>query len=118
MRKTIPTDALVTAGDVLRIKTQISRGDFKRLVYELVSREPELVIAISERFDLVTTMLERAALSDKQRADLMPQLSLLTWTHVLLLDRAHRRHWDDFLPSEEVMEASEPGEDAPQGGAE
>jgi hypothetical protein len=114
MNKVIPTDALITAEDVMNIKAEIDRGNFKRMVYELVIREPELAIALAQQFDLVTTLLQGAAMSIKQRAVVEKQLTLLVWTPVLLLDRGHRRSWDDFLPSEDAA-ADEPGE---EGGGE
>ena len=107
MDKTIPTDALVTAEDVLQIKAEINRGDLKRLVLELTVREPEVMILLSEKFDLVTTLLDGAGLSIKQRAVLMKQLSLLAWMPLLLSDRAHRRSWNDFLPSEPAADESD-----------
>lgn len=113
MDKTIPTDALVTPEDVIQIKAEINRGELKRLVLELTVREPEVMIVLSEKFDLVTTLLDGAGLSIKQRAVLMKQLSLLAWMPLLLSDRAHRRSWDDFLPSEQAVdESDEEGGDA------
>ncbi len=113
MNKAIPTDALITAEDVMNIKAEIDRGNFKRMVYELVIREPELAIALAQKFDLVTTLLQGATMSIKQRAVVEKQLTLLVWTPLLLLNSAHRRGWDDFLPSEDVVDES--GE---EGGAE
>jgi len=103
MSKTIPTDALVTVADVEQIKAEVVRGDFKRLVLELVVREPDLTIAVSERYDHILSMLERAMLTIKQRADLSKQMSLLVWLPILLMGRAHRREWDDFLPTEQAI---------------
>lgn len=113
MNKAIPTDALITAEDVMNIKAEIDRGHFKRMVYERVIRKPELAIALAQKFDLVTTLLQGATMSIKQRAVVEKQLTLLIWTPVLLLARAHRRSWDDFLPSEEATDESDS-----EGGAE
>ena len=119
MSNSIPTDSLLSAADVLQIKADVNRGEFKRMEFELVSREPELAIAVSEKYDLVTTILEGAGLSIKQRAVLSKQLSLLVWTPLLLLDRAHRRGWNDFLPSEDVIDESDhDGTTQPNGGGE
>lgn len=112
MSKTIATDALVE--DVLQIKGQIDRGDFQRLVLEFVIREPELAVLVSEKYDLILTMLECASLSIKHRVILKKHLSLLVWTPLLLLNQAHRRGWDDFLPSEDAAD-DEPGQ---EGGGE
>ena len=111
------TDALVTADDVSQIKAEVDRADFRKLVYELVAREPELGILISEKYDYITTMLDGAGLSVRQRGVLYRQLPLLFWAPVIVLDRAHRRGWNDFLPSEEVID--QPGEkrDESSGGA-
>jgi len=111
--KTVLTDALVTADDVLKLKAQVDSGDFKRLVWELVAQEPELAIALSEKFNLVTTILQGATMSIKQRAVVEKQLTLLVWMPLLLLERSHRRAWTDFLPSEEVV-----GESDEEGGVE
>lgn len=110
MSKTTNIDALVTADDFPQLKTEIDRGEFKRLVDELVAREPELTIALAEKYDLISTMLEGAPLSIKNRAMLSKHLCLAVWAPLLLLDRAHRRNWNDFLPSEEI--ATEPPREA------
>ncbi len=107
MKPAIPTDALVTAEDVENVKACINRGEFQRLVYELVALEPELAIMISEKYDLVTTILDNASLSVKNRAVLSRQLSLLVWSPLVLLARVHRRSWNDFLPSEEVVDGAD-----------
>lgn len=104
MKKAIPTDALITAEDVENVKACINRGDFKRLVYELIALEPELAIMVSEKYDLVTSILEGASMSIKNRAVLSNQLSLLVWSPLVLLARVHRRSWNDFLPTEEVLD--------------
>jgi hypothetical protein len=111
--KTILTDALVTADDVLSFKTAVDRGDFKRLVYELVTQEPEVAIALSQKFERVNTMLQGATMPIKQRAIVKKQLTLLVWMPVLLVSQAHRRSWNDFLPSEQVIDES-----ADEGGAQ
>ncbi len=110
MHKAIPSDALVTAEDVQQIKGDIFRGEFKRLVLELVIREPEIAILIAENNEKVLNTVEGAALTDVQRDILGKRLSLLTWTPIILFDRAQRRTWNDFLPSEEVVDPD--GKDA------
>jgi hypothetical protein len=112
--KTTRTDALVTADDVLNFKAQVDRSDFQRLAHELIAREPELTIALSEKFDLVLTLLEGATMSIKQRAVVRKQVTLLVWMPVLLMAHAHRRSWDDFLPSEEAMDEPAGGKGEPQ----
>ena len=95
-------DAIVTAEDFVQLKAEIDRGGFKRLVDELVAREPELTIALSEKYGLITTLLEGAPLSIKNSAMLSKHLCLADWAPLLLLDRAHRRNWNDFLPSDDT----------------
>jgi hypothetical protein len=93
-------DCFVKEDDVLKLKGEIDRGEFAHLVYGLVERETELAIAIAERFDLVSSLVEGCSLSIRARASLTKQLALLAWMPALLLDRAHRRSWDEFLPSD------------------
>jgi hypothetical protein len=108
MSNTRNIDAIVTADDFLHLKAEIDRGEFKRLVDELVAREPELTIALSERYDLIATMLESAPLSIRNRAMMSKHLCLAVWAPLLLLDRAHRRNWNDFLPSDDITHLPPP----------
>lgn len=112
-------DCIVKEDDVLRLKGDIDRGQLAHLVYGLVERETELAIAIAERFDLVSSLVESCGMSIRARASLSKQLALLAWMPALLLDRAHRRNWDEFLPSTgDSPGDSDPTQgDAPRGGA-
>ncbi|HEY8668173.1 MAG TPA: hypothetical protein VIL86_16110 [Tepidisphaeraceae bacterium] len=110
---TVKSDALITAADIDQIQHEVVRGEFQRLVFELLVREPELAVAISDRFNKITKMHEAALLTIKQRCDLSKQLALLVWLPVLLMDRANRRSWEDFLPSAEAIGGSDE-----EGGAE
>lgn len=109
----VKSDGFITAADVEQIQHDVVAGEFQRLVYGLIIREPELAVAISERFEKITKMHEAALLTIKQRCDLAKQMSLLVWLPVLLMDRANRRNWEDFLPSEEAFQGSDE-----EGGAE
>lgn len=113
MKPAIPTDALITVEDVQNLKACINRGDFKRLVYELIAMEPELAIMVSEKYDLVTSIIDGATMSNKNRDVLRNQLSLLVWSPLILLARVHRRSWMDFLPTEEQL-----GDESEEGGGE
>lgn len=97
-------DFLITESDIGDLKAQINRGDFMQVVYELCAREPELAFVVSERFSRILTLLEPAMPTDEQQALITKHLSLLVWPPLLLLDRAHRRAWDGFLPLEEMEE--------------
>jgi len=68
MSNTQNIDAIVTAEDFVQLKAEIDRGEFKRLVDQLVAREPELTIALAEKYDLISTMLEGAPLLIRNRA--------------------------------------------------
>ncbi len=100
------TDALVTEDDFIHVKDAISRNAFQTLVCELIVREPEIAFGVAERFDHMLTLLEGATMSVRQRAIVQRHLTLLTWTPLLALARAHRRAWEDFLPSTEVADES------------
>ena len=109
------TDALVTEDDFIHVKDAISRNAFQALVCELIVREPEIAFGVAERFDHMLTLLEGATMSVRQRAIVQRHLTLLTWTPLLALGRAHRRAWEDFLPSTEVADGSL---DGAEGGGE
>lgn len=113
MKPAIPTDALITAEDVQNVIACINRGEFKRLVYELIALEPELAIMVSEKYDVVTSIIDGATMSIKNRAVLRNQLSLLVWSPLVLLARVHRRSWMDFLPTEKEL-----GAECEEGGGE
>lgn len=104
---TVKSDAFITAADVEQIQHEVVAGEFQKLVCGLIIREPELAVAISERFEKITKMHEAALLTIKQRCDLSKQMALLVWLPVLLMDRANRRSWEDFLPSIEAVEGSD-----------
>ena len=104
MSKTICTDALITPADVERIKADVGKGIWKLAVFEMVVREPELIMLITERFDKMLGILERRGMTAEQRDEFSKQMSLLVWTPLILLSRAHRREWDSFLPSTEVLD--------------
>lgn len=110
---TVKSDALITAADIEQIQHEIVAGNFQQLVYGLLIREPELAVAISDRFGKITKMHEAALLTIKQRCDLSKQMALLVWLPILLMDRANRRTWEDFLPTQEAVEGS-----SEEGGAE
>ena len=117
MNNTIRTDALVTEADVEQIKTDVEDGEWKRAIFEYVVREPELAILIADRFEKMLNLLQSAGLTPRERWHFSKQMSLLVWTPVVLLDRAHRREWRDFLPSDEVAPEPPRGSTNQDGGA-
>ncbi|MGB7158987.1 MAG: hypothetical protein WBD40_13020 [Tepidisphaeraceae bacterium] len=112
MNKNKLTDGFVTEDDFVHVTDTIRRDDFQRIVYELITREPEIAFGVSERFDHMLALLEGVSMSIKQRAVIQKHLTLLTWSPLLALARAHRRAWEDFLPS-----ADEQDDGAEGGGA-
>ena len=95
------TDGLVIGEDFIHFQDATNRGEFKQLVFDLCQREPEIVFGIAEQFDLVLSLLNGASMSIKQRAILERKITLMLWIPLLVLERAHRRAWEDFLPSVE-----------------
>ena len=65
----------------------------------MIAREPEIAFGVSERFDRLLTLIASLNLTEQHRDSLTKQMSLLVWSPLLALERAHRRQWNDFLPS-------------------
>src|SRR5687768_2233880 len=99
MNKNKLTDGFVTEADFVHVTDSIGRNDFQRIVHELIACEPEIAFGVSERFSHMLTLLEGVSMSINQRATIQKHLTLLTWSPLLALARAHRRAWEDFLPS-------------------
>ena len=74
------SDALVTADDFINIHNAIGQGDYKRLVYEMIAREPEIAFGISERFERLLKLIASLNLTDENRDILTNQMSLLVWS--------------------------------------
>jgi hypothetical protein len=108
-----PHDCFVTDEDFIHVQDAVSRNQFNDLVYDLMTREPDMAVDVSERFSHMLTLLDGVSMSIKQREIIKKHLALLTWTPLLALARAHRRAWEDFLPSTEVVDESDS-----EGGAE
>jgi hypothetical protein len=108
MSDTIKSDALITEADVASIKADVDRGEYNRLVFELTAREPDLAIFVSEKYALISTLLDGQAIPADIRDRVQKHMSLLVWTPLLLFDRVQRRAWNEFLPSEDDFLAGEP----------
>jgi hypothetical protein len=106
MNKVIPTDALVTPQDVSQIKAEINRRELQQLVHRLAISEPEIAVLIAEQNAKIFSLLDETHLPSGHVALFRRYLALVTWTPLILLDRAHRREWNDFLPSENTEDQS------------
>jgi hypothetical protein len=104
MNEKIRTDILITLKDVDQVRTDVQSGCWKTAVYDLLGREPELAVAVSRRFQHIQRVLSRFEIPAKDWQYITHQMSLLAWVPAVLIDRAHRRLWDGFLPSEETAE--------------
>jgi hypothetical protein len=96
------TDGLVAESDFILLRKSINRGELQRLVLELWEREPEIAVGVSEQFDFVLKLLSTVSMTAQHRAKVINHLSILTWSSALVIESAHRRAWEDFLPSIET----------------
>jgi hypothetical protein len=92
------TDALISPADVRQIKDDIVTHKWHEAIYEMLQREPELVLVFSDRLEKIYALLEQAIPDAEQRQRLERQIHLLLWVPMVLLNRAHRRLWESFLP--------------------
>lgn len=94
------SDNIVSEEDFILINAAIRREQYINVVSPLMEREPELAINIARRNDRLNTLLDAAVMSPETRQAIRKQILFLSWVPLLVLDRAHRRQWDDFLPAE------------------
>jgi len=92
------TDAIIREADIRQINKDIETHVWHHAIYELLRREPELALVFGERLGKINTLLEQAISDPNLRQRLETQIYLMMWVPMILLDRAHRRLWEDFLP--------------------
>ncbi len=94
------TDAMVSIADVNEMKRKIMNGEWALAAEELMTREPEIAFLVATKFDKILAKLHEAnpAVPDSYFSR---ELFMLVWRPLIMLDYAHRRQWEDFLPQDE-----------------
>ncbi len=93
-------DGFVTKSSINSIKDEINCGKLQQLVCDLITKEPDLGVMVSFRFQKFIAMLHSICMSDEQRAMLDRHVCLTIWVPLIALARAHRDAWDDVLPED------------------
>src|SRR4051794_1462586 len=94
------SDGLISEWDVVRVIEEMNTTRLQEDVVGLLAREPELMMVVTDRMSKIWPLIDGREFSFEQRQKLERQLQLLLWVPMVLLDRAHRRLWDKFLPDE------------------
>jgi hypothetical protein len=102
MSKSTTNDGLITPADIQAFKDEVNQGRLSDLVFELMSREPELGFYLAERYSRAINSLQEAGVEGRRLAALCKHISLMVWGSALMISRAQRRQWDAFLPAEEI----------------
>jgi hypothetical protein len=97
---TTPSDALVREADVRQIAKDIADKKWFDAVCDILMREPELVLVFVDEMEAVTSRLEQFVPDAAQRERLRRQILRAIWVPMVLLDRAHRKQWDELLPAD------------------
>ena len=92
------TDALISPADVQQVKEGMVTRKWQEVIYWMLEREPELVLVFCDRLDKITAILDRAVSDPRLRQHLVWQMYKLLCEPMVLLNRSHRRLWEDFLP--------------------
>ena len=104
MSKTITSDALITEADIQAFKDEVNRGVFKDIVYDQISREPELAVFVADRYSKILTSLQEAGIEGRRLSAICKHVCLMSWGSAILIARSQRRQWDGFMPVEESTE--------------
>ena len=67
-------------------------------MWELCSREPEIAVGLAYEFERTLRLLEAGRFTPQQLETLHKHLVVLAWSPAIVLDRVHRRGWEEFLP--------------------
>lgn len=95
----ISSESLITDADLAQAKVEANPADLQRNMLALFAREPKLAEVLAPHWNHIERMCDALKLNDHQKEMLGAQISFMTSESLLLLDRAHRRLWDGFLPA-------------------
>jgi hypothetical protein len=94
------SESIISDADVQQINDDIMSRKWHDAICEMMMREPSLTVDFGDRLEKLEALLQQTIPNARQRERLTKQIYLLVWVPLILLDRAHRRLWDGFLPDE------------------
>lgn len=95
-------DTRISEHDLKVLRHRMDKSGWTKAALALFDKEPVLAQHMADEFEAVRQRLRKAGLSADQVETLLPLLARLALEPVLLVDRAHRQLWDDFLPTEQL----------------
>jgi hypothetical protein len=91
-------ESIISGADVQQINDGIMSRKWHDAICEMMMREPNLTVDFSDRLEKLEALLQQTIPIARQRERLTKKIYLLVWVPLILLDQAHRRFWDGFLP--------------------
>ena len=94
------SDSSITREDVQQLDRERRGGQMLERVVELLGREPQLLIAMTDTWEKINSTMDWMGLNEAQKRAMKREITVHTTRALILLDHAHRRLWADLLPDD------------------
>ena len=94
------SDSSITREDVQQLDRERGDGQMLERVVELLGREPQLLIAMTDTWEKLNSTMDWLGLNEAQKRAMKREITVHTTRALVLLDQAHRRLWADLLPDD------------------
>jgi hypothetical protein len=94
------TDSMISEADIQQARDDIATREWHKAIEGLMERESDLFIDISLQLQRITELVEATGASPQHRERLIQRVHIVLWTSLIVLDRSHRRLWNEFLPDD------------------
>jgi hypothetical protein len=91
-------DALITLADLAEITDARASRSWREQFQSIVDREPALRVVVSGQRCAILQLLKANGLTAEQIAVIDQRLQCLVGMSLALLERGHRRLWNELLP--------------------
>jgi hypothetical protein len=94
------TDSMISEADIQQAKDDIATREWHKAIEGLMERESDLFIDISLQLQRITELVEATGAPPQHMERLIQRVHIVLWTSLIVLDRCHRRLWNEFLPDD------------------